>query len=77
MAPESKNEGEGNRTAARAYNERAETHTRKADVEAEAQDAKAAMDGDERAELESARESAKTRAHEFDPEERKDPHKPA
>ena len=36
MAPDDKNQGEGNREAAKAYNERAHEHTRKADVEGEA-----------------------------------------
>jgi hypothetical protein len=77
MAPEDRNEGEGSRTAARDYNQRAREHAAKADVAGEAQDAKEAMEGEERSELDSAHERGKARAHEFDPEERKDPNKPA
>ena len=67
-----KNEGEGNRTAARQYNESAKDHAEHADVEKLAQKAKAATEGGEAADLKKAREDAKKRAAQHDPEETRD-----
>lgn len=66
------NEGEGNRTAARAYNQDQQAFVEKGGVEPAAEEARKAVEGDERAELDAARAEAKSRAKEHDPEERRD-----
>jgi hypothetical protein len=66
------NEGEGNRTAARAYNRDQQAFVEKGGVEDAAEEAREAIEGDERAELDAARAEAKSRAKEHDPEEKRD-----
>lgn len=48
------NQGEGNREAAKAYNEEAQRFVKAGKVESGAADAKAAVEGPEKAELEEA-----------------------
>lgn len=52
-------EGEGSYTATRRYNEGVQEHLSTHDVEAEAEEAREALEGDERAELEAAEEQGK------------------
>jgi hypothetical protein len=70
MAGETKNEGEGSRTAARDYNERTRSFMEKEDVQAKAEEARAAVEGEEREELEHAENVGKGKARELE-EERK------
>ena len=56
-----KNEGEGNRTAAAAYNKRTKEFTETADVEGQARKAADALDSSERDELRRAEEEAKAK----------------
>lgn len=51
---QSRNEGEGNRTAARAYNEAQQKFVKSGKVEKAAKDAEKAIDGPEAKELEKA-----------------------
>jgi hypothetical protein len=69
---EQKNEGEGNKTAARRYNEETQRFVVAGKVDKAAQEAAAAMEGSERAELERARKDAAGHAKEHDPEEQRD-----
>ena len=62
------NEGEGNRTAAREYDERATEHARKGDVHAEAERAREALEGTDADTLRDAELEGKKRAKEEDPE---------
>jgi hypothetical protein len=64
------NQGEGNKKAAREYNDKATEHAKSGKVEGEANDAKRAVDteGDE---LRRAEEVGKERMAEEDPEFRK------
>ncbi len=62
------NEGEGNRTAARRYNEAQQRFVRKGEVEEKAREAERALDGDERGELERAEGEGKRHIAEEDPE---------
>ena len=61
------NQGEGNREAARRYNEAARRHIRKGDVQQEAQEAKRATEGREKDALKRAEEAGKSRAKDEDP----------
>lgn len=61
------NQGEGNREAARAYNEETQRFVEAGKVEKGAADAKAAVEGEEKAELEEAERAGLARAKEFDP----------
>jgi hypothetical protein len=56
------NEGEGNKTAARRYNQATENYGKSGRVESAAAAAKEALDGPEGAELEEAEEFAKKKA---------------
>lgn len=47
VSPDQKNEGEGNRTAAQEYNQRAEEFAHNADVDKLAQEAARALDSEE------------------------------
>jgi hypothetical protein len=71
MADETKrfegNQGEGNREAARAYNEETKKFVEAGKVDESAAEAKKAVEGEERAELEEAEKVGKERAKEFDP----------
>jgi hypothetical protein len=61
------NEGEGNRTAARAYNKAATTFAKSGPVEKQAQAAKRAVEGPENASLKRAEQSGKAHAKGEDP----------
>jgi len=74
---EKRNQGEGNREAAREYNDSAEKHAKTADVGGLAQDAKKAVEGKEGPSLEEARKKGSAPAKEHDPLEKRDPTKPA
>lgn len=70
------NEGEGNRTAARAYNKDTKEFVDAGRVGKAAEDARTAMEGGERKELDEARKEARSHAKEHDPEEVRDHKKP-
>ena len=63
-----RNEGEGNRTAAREYNEAQRRFVQSGKVEEKARDAERAMKGPERRELEQAELVGKRHAAKEDPE---------
>jgi hypothetical protein len=58
---DSKNEGEGNKTADREYREAATRHAVSPKSEKMAREAEKALDGEEGKELEKARESTKSK----------------
>lgn len=70
------NEGEGNRTAAREYNKETKEFVDAGRVGKAAEDARTAMEGGERKDLEAARKEAASHAKEHDPEEVRDYKKP-
>ena len=72
MADKGKNEGEGNRTAARQYNEETRKFVESGQVEAKAKEAKRDLDGPQGAELRQAEEKGRRKAKELDPEEHRD-----
>jgi len=61
------NEGEGNRTAARAYNKGVRDFEKTGQVEKKAREAADALDGPEATELHQAEEAGKTHSHGEDP----------
>jgi Protein of unknown function (DUF2934) len=61
------NEGEGNRSAARAFNREQTAFARHEDVEAKAREAEKALEGAQGAQLRRAEEKGKTRSHGEDP----------
>ena len=61
------NEGEGNRTAARHYDEAVRRTVKSGKVEDKAREAEKALDGAEGAELAVAEEAGKQRSHGEDP----------
>ena len=63
-----RNEGEGNRTAARQYNEDQQRFVESGKVDEKAREAEKALDGDERGELEQAELVGKRHAAKEDPE---------
>jgi hypothetical protein len=63
-----RNEGEGSQTAARQYNETTKQFVEKEDVEAKAEEAARALEGEEGAELRKAEEQGRSRAREEDPQ---------
>jgi hypothetical protein len=63
-----KNEGEGNRTAAREYNEAQQRFVRSGKVEEKAKEAERAVEGAEGKELEEAEAAGKRHIAEEDPE---------
>jgi hypothetical protein len=65
--PHQKNEGEGNRTAAREYNEATKRFTQSGRVEESGKKAKKAVEGREQAELERAEQVGKSKIREEDP----------
>ena len=67
-----KNEGEGNKTAARQYNKATQNFVNSGKVEKAAKEAQQAMQSDEREDLERARHEAASHAKEHDPEEERD-----
>lgn len=62
-----KNQGEGNKISAEIYNRGASEFAKSGRVEAAAQDAKKALDGEERKELIAAELYGKSHAHGEDP----------
>ena len=62
-----KNQGEGNRDAARAYNEQTREFARSGKVEKSAEDAKRALEGSERDALKQAEAAGKSHAKGEDP----------
>lgn len=66
------NQGEGNREAGKAYNEETQRFVEAGKVEASAAEAKAAVEGPKKAELEEAERVGKARAKELDPNEKRD-----
>lgn len=65
--PNQKNEGEGNRTAAREYNEATRRFTESGRVEKSSKAAKRAVESSEKAELERAEQAGKSKMREEDP----------
>lgn len=65
---EQRNEGEGNKTAARRYNEKTEQFAKSGKVEEKAREAAKALDGDKRRELEQAERVGKAHAKGEDPQ---------
>jgi hypothetical protein len=64
---EQANEGEGNRTAAKAYNKGVQDFEKTGQVEKKAREAADALDGPEAAELKKAEEIGKKHSHGEDP----------
>lgn len=69
---QNQNQGEGNQTAAKQYNEQTKQFVETQDVEAKAQEAAAAMEGDEAAELRQAEDKGRSKALEEDPQVHRD-----
>ena len=63
----SPNEGEGNRTAAKQYNEATREFVKSGKVDEQAEAARRAIEGPERAELERAEQAGRDRMKEEDP----------
>ena len=66
-----RNQGEGNREAAREYNEGVRRHIRDHDVEKEARDARP-KDKKEARKLQEAEDRGRSKAKEFDPQVHRD-----
>jgi hypothetical protein len=64
---EQKNEGEGNKTAARKYNQDQQRFVKSGQVEPKAKEAEQAIEGEERAELERAEAEGKRHSHGEEP----------
>jgi hypothetical protein len=64
---EQRNEGEGNKTAAREYNEAQKQFVQKGQVDKKAREAEKALEGDEGRELERAEAEGKRHSHGEDP----------
>jgi hypothetical protein len=64
---EQKNEGEGNKTAARQYNQDQQRFVKSGGVEEKAREAERAVEGDQRAEVEKAEAEGKRHSHGEDP----------
>jgi hypothetical protein len=67
MSGKQKNEGEGNRTAARAYNRATERFAKSGRVKSQADRAKKAIEGSEKPELEEAERVGRSKARDEDP----------
>ena len=67
MTAKQRNEGEGNRTAARVYNRATKEFARSGKVEEQAKRAQQAIEGPQRAELERAEEAGKSKSRGEDP----------
>ena len=72
-----KNEGEGNRTAAREYNKATEAFAKSGKVDKAAHDAERAVEGSEGAELSHAEQEGKSHSHGEDPKLKGGAHKSA
>jgi hypothetical protein len=68
QAPDGSNEGEGNRTAARQYNEAQRHFVKSGRVDEKAQEAERALDTPERSVMKRAEEIGKSHKHAEDPE---------
>ncbi|MBL8659050.1 MAG: hypothetical protein JNM75_04760 [Rhodospirillales bacterium] len=66
------NQGEGNREAAKAYNEDTKKFVDAGKVDKSAAEAKAAIEGEEKSELEEAERIGRDRAKELDPNVHRD-----
>jgi len=66
------NQGEGNVTAAKEYNEKTQKFAKEGDVEGQARKAAEALDGDEGEKLRDAEEKGRIRAREEDPQIHRD-----
>jgi hypothetical protein len=64
---QNRNEGEGNKTAARHYNDATKDFVKKGGVEEKAQEAKRAVDGPEGKDLKRAEAEGKSHSHGEDP----------
>lgn len=73
---EEKNQGEGNRTAARRYDEETTAFAKSGRVAAAAEEAKRSLDTPEGKANDAARAKAASHAKEHDPEETRDYRKP-
>ena len=69
-----KNEGEGNKTAARAYNKATTEFTKSGEVESKAREAKRAVDSAEGEKLREAEREGQSHSHGEDPELRRKSH---
>jgi hypothetical protein len=69
------NEGEGNRTAAREYNDAAHRFVQSGRVQESSERAKSAVEGSEKAELDRAEKVGKSKIREEDPEVERKPHR--
>jgi len=67
MTEKQRNEGEGNRTAARVYNRATNESARSGKVEEQAKRAEQAIEGPQRAELERAEQAGKSKSRGEDP----------
>lgn len=72
---DSKNQGEGNREAARHYNEKTEEFVKSGQVDQKAREAADVSKGEEK-KLRQAEEAGKSRAKEEDPAVKRNPSKP-
>jgi hypothetical protein len=70
-----KNEGEGNRTAARKYNDATRRFVQSGRVQESGERAKSAIEGDEKAGLERAEKTGKSKMREEDPAVERKSHK--
>jgi hypothetical protein len=66
-SPGDKNEGEGNKTAAMAYDRSQTAFAKSGNVAGKAKEAESALEGPERGELEKAEKAGKSRSHGEDP----------
>jgi len=69
------NEGEGNRTAARKYNDAARRFVQSGQVQESSEQAKSAVEGSEKTELERAEKVGKSKIREEDPAVERKPHR--
>jgi len=67
-----KNEGEGNRTAAKEYNKKTQHFVENEDVESKAENAREDLEQDGQAGLDDAEKLGKSKAREFDPQVKQD-----
>jgi hypothetical protein len=70
--PDTRNEGEGSRTAAKEYNERTKEFTQREDVEGKAKEAKKALEGGEAKDLHDADKAGREHAADEDPQVKRD-----
>jgi len=67
MSGKQKNEGEGNRTAARIYNKATERFAKSGRVKPQAERARKAIEGNEKRDLEQAERLGQSKARDEDP----------